>query len=187
MEKDIARVVSDLNRRFAQDLPEFYKRRIIFWNDPDGSFRDIVGEITLDNAKIVQLTGHNYFAVKKLLAIDDRYGNYLIYNPFYGKEDPEKDFLLNFKLYSEEYSADLNSSRMEEYGILANQAVYSKIKEYGRFFASKERWAKVAPFAKEIINGRQIRIKLIKIENHVPIFVTQINSNPIKMRKFNNL
>lgn len=161
MEKDIARVVSDLNRRFAQDLPEFYKRRIIFWNDPDGSFRDIVGEITLDNAKIVQLTGHNYFAVKKLLAMDDRYGNYVIYNPFYGKEDPEKDFLLNFKLYSEEYSADLNSSRMDEYGIPANQAVYSKIKEYGRFFASKERWAKIAPFAKEIINASKLRLAVM--------------------------
>lgn len=161
MEKDIARVVSDLNRRFAQVLPEFYTRRIIFWNDPDGSFRDIIGEIALDNAKIVVLTGHNYFAVKKLLAIDDRYGNYLVYNPFHGSEDPEKDFLLNFKLYSEEYSADLVSSRMEEYGIPASQVVYSKIKEYGRFFASKERWAKIAPFAKEIINSSKLHLAVM--------------------------
>lgn len=161
MEKDIARVVGDLNRRFAQDLPEFYKRRIIFWNDPDNSFKDIVGEITLDNAKIVVLTGNNYFAVKKLLALDDKYSNYVIYNPFSGKEDKEKDFLLNFKLYNEEYSSDLNASRMEEYGITANQAVYNKIREYSRFFASKERWAKVAPFAKDIVNVSKLHLAVM--------------------------
>ncbi len=161
MEKDIARVVSDLNRRFAQDLPEFYKRRIIFWNDPDNSFKDIVGDITLDNAKIVVLTGNNYFAVKKLLALDDKYGNYVIYNPFSGKEDREKDFLLNFKLYCEEYSSDINSTRMEEYGIPTNHLVYNKIKEYGKFFASKERWVKVAPFAKEIINVSKLHLAVM--------------------------
>lgn len=28
----------DLNRRFAEPLPEFYKCRIIFWNDEDREF-----------------------------------------------------------------------------------------------------------------------------------------------------
>ena len=32
---DTDKVIQDLNRRFAAPLPEFYKRRIIFWYDED--------------------------------------------------------------------------------------------------------------------------------------------------------
>ena len=37
---DIDKVIQDLNRRFAAPLPEFYQRRIIFWNDEDKEFED---------------------------------------------------------------------------------------------------------------------------------------------------
>ena len=30
---DAEKIIQDLNRRFAAPLPEFYKRRIIFWYD----------------------------------------------------------------------------------------------------------------------------------------------------------
>lgn len=36
---DIETVVQDLNRRFAEPLPEFYNRRIIFWYDEDKELR----------------------------------------------------------------------------------------------------------------------------------------------------
>ena len=37
---DTDKVIQDLNRRFAAPLPEFYQRRIIFWNDEDKEFED---------------------------------------------------------------------------------------------------------------------------------------------------
>ena len=37
---DTEKVLADLNRRFAAPLPEFYKRRIIFWIDEDREFED---------------------------------------------------------------------------------------------------------------------------------------------------
>ena len=37
---DTEKVLADLNRRFAAPLPEFYKRRIIFWKDEDREFED---------------------------------------------------------------------------------------------------------------------------------------------------
>ena len=37
---DIETVVQDLNLRFAEPLPEFYNRRIIFWYDEDKEFED---------------------------------------------------------------------------------------------------------------------------------------------------
>ena len=79
---DAERIIQDLNRRFAAPLPEFYKRRIIVWIDEDREFADKLGELTLNGAKIVALTGTNNFYVKKLLAVDDPTGNYLVYRPF---------------------------------------------------------------------------------------------------------
>ena len=69
------KVIQDLNQRFAQPLPEFYKRRIIFWCDEEREFEDKLDEITLNDAMLVVLTGTNYFAVKKLLGVEDTTGN----------------------------------------------------------------------------------------------------------------
>lgn len=32
---DTYKVIQELNRGFAESLPEFYQRRIIFWHDED--------------------------------------------------------------------------------------------------------------------------------------------------------
>ena len=49
---DSEKIIQDLNRRFAAPLPEFYKRRIVFWYDEDQEFADKLDEITLDNARM---------------------------------------------------------------------------------------------------------------------------------------
>ena len=76
------RVQFNLTERFAAPLPEFYRRRIIFWKDEGREFEKDVDALNLEGVKIVKLTGTNNFAVKKLLLHDDFTGNYLIYNPF---------------------------------------------------------------------------------------------------------
>ena len=100
---DLQKIEQDLNRRFAAPLPEFYKRRIIFWYDEDREFEDKVEELALDNASILVLTGNNTFAAKKLLAVDDTNTNYLVYSPL-RYEKPEDNWLINIELYSEEYT-----------------------------------------------------------------------------------
>ena len=42
-----------LKDRFAAPLSDNYKRRIIFWQDPDGEFSDLVDELFLDSVKIL--------------------------------------------------------------------------------------------------------------------------------------
>jgi orotidine-5'-phosphate decarboxylase len=37
---DSDKIIQELNQRFAAPLPEFYKRRIVFWYDEDGEFQD---------------------------------------------------------------------------------------------------------------------------------------------------
>ena len=79
----------NLRERFAAPLPEFYRRRIIFWKDEDREFEKDVDGLNLEGVKIIKLTGTNNFAVKKLLLHDDLDSNYLIYCPitYTGDED----------------------------------------------------------------------------------------------------
>ena len=67
-----------LKERFAAPLAENYRRRIIFWQDPDGEFSDLVDELCLDGVKILKLTGKNNFAAKMLLSETDTESNYLV-------------------------------------------------------------------------------------------------------------
>ena len=75
------RVQFNLTERFAAPLPEFYRRRIVFWKDEDREFEKDVDELKLVGVKIIKLTGTNNFAVKKLLLHDDLDSNYLVYCP----------------------------------------------------------------------------------------------------------
>ena len=139
---DIEKVIQDLNRRFAAPLPEFYKRRIIFWYDEDREFEDKLDEITLTNAKLVALNGHNAFAIKKLLSYDDTSSNFLVYCPV-SYDRPDDDWLIDIELYSEEFRADLISIWMDEMGLPSNFAMRKEVKHYQKFFNAKERRAKV--------------------------------------------
>ena len=129
---DIEKVIQDLNRRFAAPLPEFYKRRIIFWYDEDREFEDKLDEITLTNAKLVALNGHNAFAIKKLLSYDDTSSNFLVYCPV-SYDRPDDDWLIDIELYSEEFRADLISIWMDEMGLPSNFAMRKEVKHYQKF------------------------------------------------------
>ena len=100
-----------LRERFAAPLPEFYQRRIIFWQDEDREFESMLDELSIPDVTVIKLTGTNNFAVKKLLLHDDLTGNYLIYNPF-SYADPKDNWLLDIEKFSEEYRSDLISTRM---------------------------------------------------------------------------
>lgn len=140
---DSDKIIQELNQRFAAPLPEFYKRRIVFWYDEDGEFRDRLDEVALNNAKLVALTGTNNFAVKKLLAVDDTTSNYLVYCPL-SYEKPEDNWLLDIELYSEEFRADLISIWMDELEIPPTPAMRKQVKEYRKYFNAKARRDKIA-------------------------------------------
>lgn len=156
---DADKVIQDLNRRFAAPLPEFYKRRIVFWYDEDGEFQDRLDEVTLDNTKVVALTGTNNFAVKKLLTVDDTMNNYLVYCPI-SYEKPEDNWLLDIELYSEEFRADLVSIWMDELGIPSTSAMRKQVKEYRKYFNAADRREKIA---------RQSKVPNIPAQLHMAV------------------
>ena len=68
-------IKKELEQRFAEPLDEFYKRRIIFWNDEDGDFKEELVDLELSNAKVLMLDDTNQFSAKKLLSSDDQDSN----------------------------------------------------------------------------------------------------------------
>ena len=158
---DTEKIVQDLNRRFAAPLPEFYNRRIIFWYDEDREFEEQLDGIELADARLVRLTGSNSFEIKKLLALDDPNGNYLVYCPI-TYDEPENNWLLNIELYSgEPFRADLNTIWMDEMGLPSSQTLRQQVKQYRRFFAAKERRAKVAALAGSITGAPQLHLAVM--------------------------
>ena len=105
---DTEKVVSELNKRFAQPLPPYYKRRVIFWLDEEREYADKLDDFELENAKLVQLTGSNLFTVKKLLGHDDPYGNYVVYCPVsYEKLEDNGTCFFTSKSSGERYATSL--------------------------------------------------------------------------------
>ena len=157
---DLDTVLHDLNRRFAAPLPEFYKRRIIFWYDEDREFEDKLEDLQLANATLVVLTGSNTFAVKKLLCEDDLSSNFLVYQPLSFNKDDE-NWLINVQLYSEEFRADLNSIWTDEMGLPSTPIIRKQVKAYRKFFNAKARRDAVAKLNKNISTAAQMHLAVM--------------------------
>ncbi len=151
-----------LRDRFAAMLPDNYKRRIIFWQDPAGEFSDLVDELHLDGVKILKLTGRNNFAAKMLLSQTDTESNYLVYNPI-SYSDVSDDWLLDIELYSEEFSADLISIRMQELGMPSNAQLHKAMKKYSKFFENKDRVARLMALDSNYTNAGQLHIDILSV------------------------
>ena len=137
-----------LEERFSSELPEFYKENY-FWLDTTKEFADGIDELELPGVKTLKLTGSNNFEVKKLLSTDDLTSNYLIYDPLSYAKDQHDDWLLDIKLYSEEFRADLVSLQMEELNIEPSLAMQKTVKLYPKFFDNKERKTKLKNLNKD--------------------------------------
>ena len=157
---DLERIIQELNRRFVAPLPEFYKRRIIFWYDEDREFEDQLEDMSLAGVKIARLTGSNTFAVKKLLCEDDTSSNYLVYDPRSFTRDDD-NWLINVQLYSEEFRADLNSIWMDEMGLPATPIIRSQVKNYRKFFRAKDRRDAVKKLNSNISTAAQMHLAVM--------------------------
>lgn len=146
-------IKKELEQRFAEPLDEFYKRRIIFWNDEDGDFKEEITDLELSNAKVLILDESNQFSSKKLLSYDDQDSNYLVYNPLI--VDPEHDWFLDIKLYSDEYRADQTSRWMQDMHIANTPELRKEVKYYKGFFNAASRRKLISNFD-EVIDKKSL-------------------------------
>lgn len=159
---DIEKVVQDLNRRFAEPLPEFYRRRIIVWYDEEGEFKEQIAEIELDNAKVVALTGANFFEARKRISVDDTRSNILLYSPL-SYNRPDDDWMLDIELYSEEFRADLIAIWMDEMGIDSTPAMRQVVKKYKKFFSAKPRREKVTRLNRDVYSVASLTVAIMSV------------------------
>lgn len=157
---DLDTIIRDLNQRFAAPLPEFYKRRIIFWYDQEQEFKDKLTDIQLDNVKLLVLTGSNNFVAKKLLSIDDTVSNYLVYCPL-SYQSLEEDWFLNIELYSEEFRADLVSILMNEMDIPLMPDFRRLVRYYKKFFGAQSRRSAFTKLTKGITTTSQMHLAVM--------------------------
>lgn len=156
------RIQFNLTERFAAPLPEFYRRRIVFWKDEDREFEQDIDELALDGVKIVKLTGSNNFAVKKLLLHDDLDSNYLIYCPI-PYADEQEDWLQDIEYYSEVFRADFISMQMEELNIEPSAPMRKTVKLYAKFLESKERRQKLRRIGRDYQTPLQLHIDIMTV------------------------
>lgn len=152
----------ELQARFNQPLPENYRRRIIFWQDPDGEFADQIDELQLENVKILKLTGKNNFYAKQLLSEDDQDSNYLVYNPI-AYSDVRDNWLLDIELYSEEYRADRLSQLIQTLNASPTPQIRKAMKGYSKFFENKERLAKLNALHMNLASPGQLHVGVLSV------------------------
>ena len=152
-------IVKQLNKKFSEPLPEFFKRRVIFWNDEDGDFKEEIDELKLDNAKVIVLKDNNNFAVKRLLTSEDLDSNFLVYNPF--ATDMEDDWLLDIKLFSDDFRADQLSMWMQEMNIAPIPVVRDQLKQYKQYLNAASRRKVLAQFGSEISNVQRLHMAIL--------------------------
>ena len=132
------RIQFTLRERFAAPLPEFYRRRIVFWHDEERQFEQDIDELDLPGVKILRLTGSNSFSVKKLLLHDDLESDYLVYCPI-AYADEQDNWLQDIEYYSETFRADFVSMQMEELNIEPSAIMRKTVKLYARFLENQDR------------------------------------------------
>ena len=152
-------IKNELEQRFAEPLEEFYKRRIIFWNDEDGDFKDEINDLELSNAKVLILSSDNQFEFKRTLSSLDLESNYLVYNPIIS--DPEHDWFLDIKLYSDEYRADKTSRLMQDLHILNTPELRKEVQRFKGFFNAVSRCKVFASLGQNIDKKSSLYMTLL--------------------------
>lgn len=118
--------------------------RIVFWNDPNSEFSDYVSKGLPDDLEAVTLLNPaelGGLSTKLLLEREDPTGKYLLYST---GEQPatEEDWLLDIRIYSAEFHADVASIWLQELG-LTGLYLRAHLKARSEFLRSKERRRKL--------------------------------------------
>lgn len=115
--------------------------RIVFWNDPEKEFQNILASLELDRVTIIQLKEVGALEVKIRVEREDPTGRYLLYSP---SEEPdyENDWLLDIRLYSRPFRADRASILLNELG-LKSLHLRQHLADRRKFFDNKERLQKL--------------------------------------------
>ena len=152
-EMNLRQIADKLNEAFAGDT-----RKLVFWYDGSGEFREDVDRLELQNAKVLHLEPDNQFYTKYFLERVDTRTNYLIYAPF-PRPALEDDHLADTIRYSREFFADKVSLAALNLGV--RDDLRDVLRLYRKFFESAERVERLRALEAELTSRPAIEVALM--------------------------
>jgi len=149
-----------LMQKFAKD-----GERLVFWHDAESEFTDYVqrglaGE--LETVNVLEIAKVGGFAAKLRLERDDPDGKYLIYST--GElPRPEEDWLLDIRLYSAAFHADIASLWLNELSLDTCLYLRDHMKSRAVFMGAKDRRRKLAQLVSTDDDEESIDRKMIAV------------------------
>jgi len=140
---------------------KFNQHRIVFWNDPDQSFQEEISSLTIEGVKVLDMSAESLLEVKKRIELDEPATRFLLYLPD-SELEPERDCLLDIRLYSGEFYADASSMLLNELGI-TKMALRDHIRKRQRFFTNKQRFTGLKRFVTENEDAESLDRKMIAV------------------------
>jgi hypothetical protein len=158
---DVAQIAAELRRLFSES-----DVRVVFWNDPEREFGEVVSDVPLDGVTLVKVDEVASLELKIRIERDDPSGRYLLYSA--AEEPPfENDWLLDMRLYGRSFRADRASILLTELG-LTRQQLRAHIALRRKFFDNKDRVRKlkvlVSPEDSELDLDRKMLAVVAKAE-----------------------
>jgi uncharacterized protein (TIGR02687 family) len=133
---DLNQIHTALERLFNEE-----GQRIVFWNDPEKEFQNVLPFIMLDGVTTLRLDEVGALETKIRLEREEPTGKFLLYAPA-EEPDYEDDWLLDIRLYSRSFRADKASILLQELG-LVNLHLRTHVADRRKFFDAKERLQKI--------------------------------------------
>lgn len=137
---DTDQIKSNLERLYAKG------QRIVLWHDADSEFEELLPDLDLDGVAVIRLSETPTLAVKARVELEEPKTPFLIYETG-NMAVPEKDWLLDIRLYAEKFAADRSTMILKELGLLQH-SLRDHISARAKFFANKERLARLAKLIK---------------------------------------
>ena len=138
--------------------------RLVFWHDPNGEFTDYFeGGLPseLEAVTVRNLAKHGGLSTKLLLEREDTTGKYLLYSA--GKlPPPEEDWLLDIRLYSAEFHADIIVLWLQELG-LGELHLREHLRARAVFLGNKDRRKKLKRFIASGDDENTIDLKMMAV------------------------
>ncbi len=148
-----------IEAKFATGSSQEY--RLVFWYDPEQSFQEVLASLVIPDVTILDMAGRSLFETKKRIELDEPKRRFLLYFP-YAEPEPDKDWFLDIRLYSEQFYADANSLLLNELG-LSKMSLRAHLRSRQEFFANKQRTAALKRFITENEDERSLDRKMLAV------------------------
>ena len=130
-------VTEEQTSEIAERLASYFdgKHRLVFWEDDEGGYSDIVENLKVEDASLIDVTNQELASKRRILR-DECEGRFVIYRQG-GAPAPADDFLYDLKMAALPFNVSMEGIWAEECGIPA--ILSDDLGAYARFFTSSER------------------------------------------------